>query len=213
MMIANYPNGETETLIDVPKYDFDWQFFYYPDEKVSLPAGTRLDIVAHYDNSELNPDNPDPNLAINFGTKTNDEMMFTVFEFVADEGVSPTPASDETRREALLASLPSDSVYRVDLPMMGRALPTALHLPKGGEGTWYIPMRGNLLVIPATGIAWDGNTYSFGMQMRLGPMSGDFVVKGQVDDGAISGDFEGTGMVPFSSFEGALAEGRRPGGE
>ena len=212
-MIANYPNGETETLIDVPKYDFDWQFFYYPDEKVSLPAGTRLDIVAHYDNSELNPDNPDPNLAINFGTKTNDEMMFTVFEFVADEGVSPTPASDETRREALLASLPSDSVYRVDLPMMGRALPTALHLPKGGEGTWYIPMRGNLLVIPATGIAWDGNTYSFGMQMRLGPMSGDFVVKGQVDDGAISGDFEGTGMVPFSWFEGALAEGRRPGGE
>ena len=212
-MIANYPNGETETLIDVPEYDFDWQFFYYPAEKVSLPAGTRLDIVAHYDNSELNPENPDPNKTIGFGTTTNDEMMFTVFEFVADEGVSPTPATAETRREALVASLPSDSVYRVDLPMMGRALPTALHLPKSGEGTWYIPMRGNLLVMPAKNITWKGETYSFDMQIRLGPMGGDFVVKGQVDNGAISGDFEGSGMIPFSSFEGALTERERPGGE
>ena len=125
-MIANYPNGESETLIDVPEYDFDWQFFYYPDKTVSLPAGTRLDIVAHYDNSELNPKNPDPNRAITFGTKTNDEMMFTVFEFIPDVGVRPTPATDETRRDALIASLPPDSVYIVDLPMMGNALPTAL---------------------------------------------------------------------------------------
>ena len=205
-MIANYPNGETETLIDVPEYDFDWQFFYYPDKKVSLPAGTRLDIVAHYDNSELNPENPDPGRTVRFGTTTNDEMMFTVFEFIADDGVSPIPASDETRRDALVASLPSDSVYRVDLPMMRRGLPTALHLPRNGEGTWYIPMRGNLLVIPAKNIMWDGETYSFDMQMRLGPMGGDFVVSGQVDNGTISGDFEGSGMVPFSSFEGMLAE-------
>ena len=205
-MTANYPNGETEILIDVPEYDFDWQLFYYPDEQVSLPAGTRLDIVAHYDNSELNPENPDPNQAIRFGTKTNDEMMFTVFEFIADVGVSPTPATPETRREALLASLPSDSVYRVDLSMMGRVLPTALHLPKSGEGTWYMPMRGNLLVIPAKGVTWDGNNYNFDAQIRLGPMGGDFVVSGQVENGAINGNFTGTGVVPFSSFEGALAE-------
>ena len=51
------------------------------------------------------------------------------------------------------------------------------------------------------------------MQMRLGPIAGDFVVKRQVVNGAISGDFEGTGMMPFSSFEGALAEGDHSGGE
>ena len=201
-MIANYPNGEMETLIDVPDYDFDWQLFYYPDEKVSLPAGTRLDIVAHYDNSELNPDNPDPNKAINFGLKTNDEMMFTVFEFIADTGVSPTPASNETRRDALLASLPSDSVYSVSLGLMGRELPSVLHLPRSGEGTWYIPMRQNLLVVPASNLRWDGDTYTFDMKMRLGPMSGDFIVKGHVDNDLIRGDFDGAGMVPFSSFEG-----------
>ena len=68
-MTARYPGGDTEVLIDVPEYDFDWQLFYYPDEEVRLPAGTRLDIVAHYDNSELNPDNPDPNRNVTFGTQ------------------------------------------------------------------------------------------------------------------------------------------------
>ena len=48
-LIANYPNGEKQSLINIPKYDFDWQLFYYPEKHVPLPAGTRLDIVAHYD--------------------------------------------------------------------------------------------------------------------------------------------------------------------
>ena len=54
-LIANYPNGESETLISIPEYDFDWQLFYYPDRQVSLPKGTRLDVIAHYDNSAANP--------------------------------------------------------------------------------------------------------------------------------------------------------------
>ena len=69
-----------------------------------------------------------------------------------------------------------------------------------------MPMRGNLLVIPAKGVTWDGNNYNFDAQIRLGPMGGDFVVSGQVENGAINGDFTGTGVVPFSSFEGSLAE-------
>ncbi len=205
-LVANYPNGETATLISVPEYDFDWQLFYYPDRRIALPAGTRLDIIAHYDNSAANPNNPDPDKAVGFGLQTTDEMMFTVLEFYPDEGVSPTPATDETRREALIASLPGASAYRVDLQMMGQALPTALHLPRDGEGTWYIPIRGNLMTMPAENITWDGNAYRFDMQLRLGPMGGDFVVAGTVaDDGAIQGEFEGDGMVPFSAFEGTLA--------
>ena len=115
-LIAHYPNGESQSLINIPKYDFDWQLFYYPQKPVPLPAGTRLDILAHYDNSELNPDNPDPTKDVTFGTQTNDEMMFNVFEFVADVGVSPKPASDETRRDALVSSLPAGSTFSVDLP-------------------------------------------------------------------------------------------------
>ena len=205
-LVANYPNGETQTLISVPDYDFDWQLFYYPDRRIPLPKGTRLDIIAHYDNSAANPDNPDPDHAVTFGLQTTDEMMFTVVEFYVDEGVSPVPASDETRRDALLVSLPAESACRVGLPMGQNTLPTALHLPKDGEGTWYIPMRGNLMVIPAQNITWDGNTYRFDMQLRMGPMSGDFVIEGTVgEDGAIRGTFEGSGFVPFSAFEGTRA--------
>ena len=201
---AYYPNGESEVLIDVPEHDFDWQLFYYPDKEVKLPAGTRLDILAHYDNSELNPDNPDPTKDVTFGTQTNDEMMFTVFEFIANEGVSPIPSSDERRLDFLIASLPADSTYNIDLQMMGRAIPSALHLPKTGEGTWYILMQGNLLLLAAKNVEWDGSSYSFDIQMRLGPMGGDFVVKGMLDGSGINGEFEGDGMVPFSACEGQL---------
>ena len=205
-LVANYPNGETQTLISVPEYDFDWQLFYYPDRHITLPKGTRLDIVAHYDNSAANPNNPDPDRAVTFGLQTTDEMMFTVVEFYVDEGVSPVPASAETRRDALLVSLPVESAYRVGLPMGQNTLPTVLHLPKNGEGTWYIPMGGNLMVIPAQNITWDENTYRFDMQLRMGPMSGDFVIEGTVgEDGAIQGKFEGSGFVPFSGFEGTRA--------
>ena len=91
-LIANYPNGESRSLINIPEYDFDWQLFYYPEEFVPLPAGTRLDIVAHYDNSAANPNNPDPDKTVGFGLETQDEMMLQVIEFIADD--------------ALLASLP-----------------------------------------------------------------------------------------------------------
>ncbi len=212
-LIANYPNGEKRSLINVPKYDFDWQLFYYPQQPVPLPAGTRLDIIAHYDNSAANPNNPDPNRAVGFGLETVDEMMFNVFEFIADEGVSPTPASDETRRDALLKSLPTGSAFSVELPFAmpfapATNLPTVLHLPKDGEGTWYIPMRGELLVFPAENITWDGNAYQFDMKLRLGPMQSDLVVSGEVDgDGAIQGTFEaqGNSLSPLQAFEGALA--------
>ena len=99
-LIANYPNGERQSLVNVPSYDFDWQLFYYPVNPVPLPAGTRLDIVAHYDNSAANPNNPNPEEPVRFGLQTTDEMMFNVFEFVAEEGVSPVTASHEARREA-----------------------------------------------------------------------------------------------------------------
>ena len=212
-LIANYPNGEKRSLINVPKYDFDWQLFYYPQQPVPLPAGTRLDIVAHYDNSAANPNNPDPNRAVGFGLETVDEMMFNVFEFIADEGVSPTPASDETRRDALLKSLPTGSAFSVELPFAmpfapATNLPTVLHLPKDGEGTWYIPMRGELLVFPAENITWDGNDYQFDLKLRLGPMQSDLVVSGEVDgDGAIQGTFEaqGNSLSPLQAFKGALA--------
>jgi hypothetical protein len=81
---AKYPSGEEEILLDVPRYDFDWQLSYTPTTPKILPAGTRLGVQAVFDNSADNPDNPDPAAVVRFGEKTTDEMMvgFVHYTFV-----------------------------------------------------------------------------------------------------------------------------------
>ena len=88
-MTATYPNGKQETLLNVPAYDFSWQLFYYPKTRIKLPKGTRVDLVAHYDNSAANKNNPDPTKAVTFGEASTSEMMFGMFEFTADGGREP----------------------------------------------------------------------------------------------------------------------------
>jgi hypothetical protein len=194
----------------VPAYDFNWQLFYYPKNRVQLPRGTRVDIVAHYDNSADNPNNPDPERAVTFGEQSTDEMMFGLFEFVADDGVSPKPVNNETRIEALLASLPADSAYRVNVTILPNRppVPSVLHIPKNGEGTWYIAQsRFQINVVPIKQIEWTGNAYKFRMDVRFGPRAAfTFDVAGTVDaDGSLKGSAApvGVAMAPFSqAFEG-----------
>ena len=93
----------------MPGYDFNWQLFYYPKTRVKLPAGTRVDLVAHYDNSDANRNNPDPTKAVRFGEASTAEMMFGMFEFTADSGVSPKPSNERTKMEALMQTLPRDA--------------------------------------------------------------------------------------------------------
>src|SRR4051812_16856806 len=101
-MTATFPGGRQETLLNVPAYDFNWQLFYYPKTRVPLPRGTRIDLVAHYDNSAANKHNPDPSKAVTFGEASTSEMMFGMFEFTADAGVSPQPSTERARMEALV---------------------------------------------------------------------------------------------------------------
>jgi hypothetical protein len=73
---AKYPDGTTESLLDVPQYDFNWQTSYeYADHKV-LPAGTKVHLTMAWDNSADNPYNPDPTTEVRFGEPTTAEMMF-----------------------------------------------------------------------------------------------------------------------------------------
>lgn len=73
---AELPNGETDTLLSLPNYSFNWQLAYFlpPGQKV-LPEGTKLKVKAHFDNTSFNPYNPDPNKVIKEGPQTVDEMM------------------------------------------------------------------------------------------------------------------------------------------
>src|SRR5262249_37069562 len=69
------PTGSAKTVLNVPRYDFNWQFEYWLAEPIDVAAGTILKVTAWYDNSKDNPANPDPTKAIKFGEQTFDEMM------------------------------------------------------------------------------------------------------------------------------------------
>jgi len=49
-----YPDGREETVLNVPKYNFHWQLAYDLDTPLKLPAGSKLIVTAHYDNSVKN---------------------------------------------------------------------------------------------------------------------------------------------------------------
>jgi thiol-disulfide isomerase/thioredoxin len=76
------PNGQTNLLLDVPRYDFNWQLQYKLREYISAPAGSTLRGTAIFDNSANNPANPDPNARVKWGEQTDDEMMLGYFEYI-----------------------------------------------------------------------------------------------------------------------------------
>ena len=84
-----YPTGESETVLNVPRYDFNWQIVYYFEKPLSLPKGTKLDITGHWDNSAANPYNPDPNATVRWGEQSWEEMFGGPLAVVVDRGIDP----------------------------------------------------------------------------------------------------------------------------
>jgi peroxiredoxin len=72
---AIFPDGKKETLLSVPRFNFNWQSVYRPLEPLAMAKGTRLHCIAHFDNSAKNPNNPDPTKAVFWGDQTWEEMM------------------------------------------------------------------------------------------------------------------------------------------
>lgn len=94
---AHYPDGRSETLMALPNYNFDWQLTYrYPPEAFRFPAGTKIECVAHYDNSGFNPYNPAPEKEVRRGPQTVDEMLNGFFVYTRDDeqlGLRVDPAT------------------------------------------------------------------------------------------------------------------------
>jgi peroxiredoxin len=72
---ATFPDGRHEVLLDVPRYEFEWQNVYVLSEPKLMPEGTVLHCLARYDNSAENLSNPDPKTAVTWGEQTSDEML------------------------------------------------------------------------------------------------------------------------------------------
>lgn len=76
---AVYPDGTREVLLDVPRYDFNWQTEYRLSERKPLPKGTKIFCEAAFDNSPENLNNPDPDATVSWGEQTYEEMMIGYF--------------------------------------------------------------------------------------------------------------------------------------
>ncbi len=80
-----------ETILSVPLWNPDWQRTYELENPFSLSAGTELLATGIFDNSYLNPNNPDPEMAVEYGQQNTAEMFSVRFKFRA----VPPPADSK----------------------------------------------------------------------------------------------------------------------
>jgi len=94
-IIAHLPDGSAKTLLSVPNYQFNWQFTYRAKEPIYLPAGTRIEVQGHFDNSANKPGNPDPTVAVRWGSASEREMMDGWIEYL------DAPVDQTVRRQEI----------------------------------------------------------------------------------------------------------------
>ncbi len=82
---AKMPAGQSECLININDWDFNWQGMYRFKDPIAVPAGTQLSLEAYYDNSPGNWRNPnDPPKPVSWGEATTDEMCIAFLGFTVD---------------------------------------------------------------------------------------------------------------------------------
>ncbi|HEX4163855.1 MAG TPA: cytochrome c [Bryobacteraceae bacterium] len=96
-IVADLPDGRKQTLLSVPDYEFNWQFTYRAKDPIYLPSGSRIEILAKFDNSANKAGNPDPTKPIRWGSASESEMMDGWIEYLdADTAANRTTASRAT---------------------------------------------------------------------------------------------------------------------
>lgn len=88
---AYRPDGSEEVLIWTRRYQFDWEPTYYFRQPVALPKGTRVEVIAYFDNSEENQKNPnDPPKSVRWSELTPDPLCALL---VVSGGTAASPAA------------------------------------------------------------------------------------------------------------------------
>lgn len=96
---AVYPDGRSETLFDVPRYDFNWQQLYQLGTGKAAPKGTQLLVTGVWDNSAANRHNPDPTAEVKWGDQSWEEMLLAMVTLSIDPDTSATSVFERPRRE------------------------------------------------------------------------------------------------------------------
>lgn len=128
------PDNTRETLLNVPAYDFNWQTAYRLSEPISVSTGSYIECVAHYDNSEKNLANPDPDKTVGWGDQTYDEMMIGYFDVVVNKSLimpdEQTPKLSTTPRSRIQQQVVSTLFQKLDNDKDGFVTEDELKNPK-----------------------------------------------------------------------------------
>ncbi len=92
---ATYADGKIESLLSVPRFDFNWQTTYRLANPKFIPKGTVIEITSVHDNSTANPRNPRKvPIDLKWGESTTDEMSIGfVGYWHADENLNAQNAT------------------------------------------------------------------------------------------------------------------------
>jgi mono/diheme cytochrome c family protein len=94
-LTATLPDGTMEPILSISDWDFNWQGYYQPTQRLHLPAGTRMDCVWTFDNSSQNPVNPSsPPKRVRFGEQTTDEMGALIMDVIVTSSASTNNSSN-----------------------------------------------------------------------------------------------------------------------
>jgi mono/diheme cytochrome c family protein len=107
-----YPNGKTEKLLALPRYDFNWQYEYMLKTPLKIPAGAKIIAKWTYDNSARNPGNSEHDKTVYWGEQTAQEMMATYLQYRwADETVQhQTPDHEKALQAGLMMGVLDDNM-------------------------------------------------------------------------------------------------------
>ncbi len=144
-LTAVYPDGKEEVLLNLPKYDFNWQREYQFEGMKEIPAGTVLIADYLYDNSAGNAANPDPDAQIVWGDQSFEEMLYTQIRY---RWVDETA---DNRRDDLQQALDSQLLFAaVDDDISGTWDMDELR-PEAGSGTGDLmgPIQANFAAFDA----------------------------------------------------------------
>lgn len=106
-----YPDGTEKMLLNVPRYDFNWQRMYEFAEPIKVPAGSKLIATYIYDNSKRNPANPDSSQEVVWGDQSFEEMFFTQLRYRwVDETATKQTKYDEDMMKTRLIGMMDDNI-------------------------------------------------------------------------------------------------------
>ncbi|WP_435019796.1 ascorbate-dependent monooxygenase [Tundrisphaera sp. TA3] len=90
--------GTRIPLIQIDRWNFNWQGTYALVEPIRLPKGAWFEMTAHFDNSADNPANPSsPPKLVHWGEQTNDEMCIGIYDFIPLDTPKPADARPEVK--------------------------------------------------------------------------------------------------------------------